>query len=648
MDEKIKAQLEIEEPTEFHAALLKHVKGLVEMSRRKMSEFYADWDHNDTVYRGRTNPDKQDAQAKDRGEPTKMIIPLTYSQINTFVAFCVSLYTQRERLFELVGTGDEDDKAAKIGEALLARDLTVNCIESILNQFLLDVARFGVGIIKTGWVRETKMEEVEMPVEGVKVFGMKITPDTTTFEETEVVTYLGNKLYNISPYRFFPDVRLPIRRFQDGEFVASEEEFTYVQLQLMQQRGDIAGLKWVKPFTKRDMDARSGSSRLTGVLPESDNPRTATETPQTWGTGVLTEVQVSLIPSKFMIDGKPMGDEDYPVKWNVWYLNDKRIVKAEPLGYAHNQYTYDVGEYSPDNHKLLNDGLAGTIDQLQSVITWLINSHITSVRKTIQNWLIVDPSGIEMKDLTDRKPVIRLRPDVARTGVDKWAKQLEVRDATANHIRDANELQGVVQLVTGINDNALGQFYTGRRSATEARNVNSAAAARLKLPALLLFRTALEPMARKMLSNHQQGLDVKQYVSVVGDNASPEGYTRFVAATRQDLIGNYDFEVFDGTLPSERGAQAMALEEFLVQMMKSPEVVMMLGYDPKKIVEEWLELRGIRNPKRFLLDQVRAQEMAQQIAVVPQLRAMLDGSGGQPGVPGAGGGGETAPFAGAA
>jgi hypothetical protein len=176
-------------------------------------------------------------------------------------------------------------------------------------------------------------------------------------------------------------------------------------------------------------------------------------------------------------------------------------------------------------------------------------------------------------------------------------------------MRDSQELHSLVQLTTGINDNALGQYHIGRRSATEARNVNTATAARLKIGALMLFRQMYEPMARQMLSNHKQGLDAATFVKVMGELADPMGYQQFVEVTRDDLIGNYDFEVFDGTTQSERGVQAQALQDFLTEYLRNPQLVPILGYDPQKLVEEWLELRGIRSPKRFLLDPVRMQKL---------------------------------------
>src|SRR5574343_386410 len=126
MDPIIAKELAQEEQTEFHKSLLKHVKSLVDQSRQHMTNYYEGWDHNNEVYLGVKVADKQDHEARNRSEPEKMIVPLTYAQVQTYIAFCTSLYTQRQRVFELVGTGEEDHKAAKVGEALIDRDLTWN------------------------------------------------------------------------------------------------------------------------------------------------------------------------------------------------------------------------------------------------------------------------------------------------------------------------------------------------------------------------------------------------------------------------------------------------------------------------------------------------------------------------------------------
>lgn len=619
MEERIRKELEREDPTDFHKELLTHCNDLVRLSRDHMTTFYDRWDEFDDVYNGRRVPDEKDNRAQKRGEPTKMVVPLTYAQVNTFIAFCFSTFFQRERVFELVGMGPEDSKPAKIGEALLERDLSYNTFEARVHQFLLDVAKFGLGVLKSGWVQEKQLvkEMVQQPT--LSMLGMDF--GTRMVEvETWKVKYAGNKVFNISPYRFFPDPRLPFSRLQEGEFIASEDTVSYVELRRLENEGQVAGIDHIKSMRK-DLFEQS-KRRMCHTTLYDEGSGIPTIGSKRSSTHVWTEVQVKLVPNDFMVADKPLGPEKYPVTYNVWTINDMRVVKCEPLGYVHGLFTYDVGECNPDMHNLVNEGLAGIIDQLQSVITWLINSHITSVRKNIDNKLVVDPAGVEMTDLKERRPVIRLKQEASRTGVDRWIKQLEVRDVTQNHISDANELQSIVQIVTGINDNALGQFHTGRRSATEARSVNSAAAARLKTIAMLLWKGAIEPLGRKMLSNLRDGLDPETFVKVLGEEGDPNDYIKFSKVNKNDLVGDYDFEMFDGTLPSERYAQAETLQELVLALFQSPEALAILGYDPRKLVDEILELKGIRNPVRFKLDQVRMQEMQLQ-------QQMLGGIGGQ-------------------
>src|SRR5882672_6669062 len=127
MDPRIAKVLSQEDQTDPKVTqILLDSKLLVKMSRDRMSNFYPDWDRNDSVYRGVVIPDKDDKAARDRKEPEKMVVPTAYSQTQAFVSFGFSLFTQRERFFELLGMAEEDHRAAKIGEALLQRDLDYN------------------------------------------------------------------------------------------------------------------------------------------------------------------------------------------------------------------------------------------------------------------------------------------------------------------------------------------------------------------------------------------------------------------------------------------------------------------------------------------------------------------------------------------
>ena len=171
MDEKIKKELNEKEQTPFVQQVLEDTRALVSISWRKMTEYYPQWDKNDDVYRSIQQRDKSDTLAFERNEPEKMVVPISYAQIQTFVAFCFLLFYQKDRFFELTGFTAEDDKPAKVGEALLARDLTKNIFEAKLVQFLLNIARFGIGITKCSWSVEKQLvrKEVKKPAKPFSV-----------------------------------------------------------------------------------------------------------------------------------------------------------------------------------------------------------------------------------------------------------------------------------------------------------------------------------------------------------------------------------------------------------------------------------------------------------------------------------------------
>ena len=629
MSDLVKNDLAKEDVSPFHQQMLVYVKDLVKLSRQAMTKYYTNWDSRDETYRAKRSEDKEDKRAKETGAPTKMVVPLTYAQVQTFVAFCISLYYQRSYMFELQGNNVKGHVAAKIAEAVLQRDLNYNIWSKILYQFLLDIGRFGIGIIKHTWVREMSKVLKQVDIPEVKVLGMTLKKSSSTYETVEDVKFLGNKLLNISPFRFFPDTRLPLSRFQEGAFCASEDEYTLASLRQMEANSQVIGVDYVKMLTQMEFTER-GESRFNNLnFASIAGQRVANLS----GMCILTECQIDITPKDFLIDNKPIGPETTPVKYVVSVVNDNRIVQCQPMGYMHNMYTYDVAQFSPDQHQHINESICEMTEKLQDVINWFVNSHISSVRKTITNQFVVDPAGVEIKDFTERKPLIRLKSSASRTGVDRWIKQLQVQDVTQGHMADAEAMFGFIQIVTGINENALGQFHGGRRSATEARVVNMAAASRLKLIAKIVYDTAIEPLGRKLISNHRDGLDVKTFVRMMGN--IPQGvvaYNNFVEADKTSLIGDYDFEIFDGTLPTEKMGIAQIMQEVLTVMLENPLALQLLGIDPRKLFNEMMYLKGVKNMERFYPDQPQVPQPDQTMmppgtTTPPPLTQLVNGNG---------------------
>lgn len=605
----------LDTPSEGMADLLDKCKTLVANSRTKMGEFYNLWDSFDADYRGKTTSDEatskteeSNSRAIDRDEPRRRKIPLSYAQVDTFVSVGLSLLFQDESLFPLEGTGPEDGPGAKVAQALLERDLDKSMGPVVVEQKLKDIARFGIGILKVCWYEEQVKRTQMVPQDPIDVAGMTEQPAP---QPTEVVGYENqyNKLVNISPYKFFPDVRLPIRRFQDGEFCACEEEHTRAELLRMEQNGQVVGVEYVAPLTFDTLDNR-GSTRLSvGNWVQGGRP-----SGKTLGIDVWTEVQIMLVPSEYiMADGQPLGPETTPVRYNVLIVNDNRIVKLEPLNYPLDMFTYSVGLYNPDIHYLTSEGLVEMVTHIQSLHNWFINAHITSVRKIIDNKLFVDPSAFEIDDLRQRKPVVRMKASVQGQDIRKFIHQLDLQDVTRQHVGDAAILHDHMKQISGINENMLGVTSEGRRSATEKRAANTAALGRIKKTISGIYLLGLKPAAEQMLANHRAFLEAPTYVRVLGDMANPMNFIMFKEVTGGDIQGNYDFKMFDPTSPSDRYMTANSLMELLQLWMTNPLMMQLLPLDPTKLVFEIFRLRGVRNLERFFMNPQQMMQFQQQL-----------------------------------
>jgi len=117
MDDRVRTELSRKVQTPFHAKMLEHCKNLITMSRDEMGKNYDRWEEIELIYRGERHKDEEDKKACKQGAPSKIVVPLTYAQIQTFVAFGMGLLLQRKVIFELEGTGEEDHASARLGEA---------------------------------------------------------------------------------------------------------------------------------------------------------------------------------------------------------------------------------------------------------------------------------------------------------------------------------------------------------------------------------------------------------------------------------------------------------------------------------------------------------------------------------------------------
>lgn len=640
--------------SEEHRALLKHVKGLAKISYKEISRHFKQWDENDRTFRSEYVPDKEDVESMRKGQMSKMIVPMTFSQVMTFVSFAIMSITQNKRFFELEPTGQEDDVLLEAMELVLERDLRRNQWTAFLVQFFLDVARFGRGAAEICYKEEYRNIRITQTQEYVGAFNAPRKDTTSAFKKLPF--FVGNKIYPISPYRFLYDTRLPLTKYQEGEFCGCEDMFSYASLQ---SQDDLFNLDKIPKYTLDGYRARRKWSRLDLGPQINENPNLGDINSSTSAGGVdhsttmvssgdvcVNKMCFDLIPKNFKNGENPWfdGDVDFPVRYLVWYANDKTIIRFEEAYYLHCQFPYVMGQYIPDQHESLNSGLADVCNQLTSLITWKINAHMASQKNSVESKWIIDPAGIDVKNLDSRNPYIFLRRNASQTGVDRYIKQFKTEDTTQNVFQDVGSISDLTEKITGLSAQLQGQYSQGRRSATQDRVVAQGASSRGKTTLGAIWDTAFEPLGKQLIINNRQEMDLDTFTRIMGKRDWPDNpdipmtvdpltgqqkgtpYTTeeifaMFKSTPEDLVQNEDFFVYDGTTPSEKAFLAQSLQEILVTILSNPQVAQAMGVTPEYIKEMMSQvylLRGVTPARLPALTPSVAPPMGAPPATGPQ------------------------------
>lgn len=592
-----------------------------------------------------------------------MIMSLTFAQIMTFVSFNIMSITQNARFFELEPTGTEDNPLSEPMELILERDLRKNTWNAFLIQFFLDIGRFSVGAAEVCYKEEYRHVRVAETKSVPQAFGNETQETTNNFQALPV--FVGNRVYPVSPYRFFPDTRLPLTRYQEGEFCGSEDQFSLSALRGL--GSDLFNLDKIPKYTEDDYKRRQQTSRIDLGLPDKgknanlagfgNEGDVSKGSMVKSGPVVVDKIVFDMIPKNFSEDHPnaiSIGDEDFPVRYLAWYANDGTIIRFEEAYYLHCQFPYICAQYLPDQHKTINEGLADICSQITDLITWLINAHVMSQKNSVLSKFIVDPAGIDTKTLDSTNPYIFLKKNAGLTGIDRYIKQMVTTDVTQNVMSDVASLKDMLELITGNSAQMQGQYSQGRRSATQDRVVAQGAGARGKTTLGGIWDTAFEPLGKQLIANNRQEMDFETFARIMGVRSWPinpatvptpdilqqaaqtgqpapqprqftiqEIFTLF----KSDAVGiatSEDFFVFDGTQPSEKAFLAQSMQEILMQIFQNPEVAQVLGYGPEQVQELFNQvylLRGVtpaRMPKGTPQPMPQEQQGGQQAPPSPK------------------------------
>lgn len=602
--------------------LLDALRARYMMSKTGMSALHKKWRDAESATLAYLPEREADAARRAKRELqglpqyTTIVLPYSYAMLMTAHTYWTTVFLSRSPVLQFSGRHGESEAQVQAVEALMDYQTTVGGHLPVYYIWLLDVGKYGIGVVGNYWDEEksfvARIDEIaaQPALPGAPEMG----PIQRLRTVESVSGYTGNKLFNVRPYDFYPDTRLALHRFQEGEFCAVRSEVGWHVIRGMELDGFYMNTKAL-PNTKGTATTERVDGSPAQTLPQSD---TTTQYSGFDDNARVTDNNVyGLIDMVVLLRPKEwgLGSDNVPQKW-VFTTDDRHevLLSARPLSSYHARFPYQLLELEPEAYALAARGIPEIMTGVQQTIDWLVNSHFYNVRATLNNQVIVDPSRVVLKDLLDPLPggVVRMKPLGYGQDPASAVKQLQITDVTRTHLSDVQFMHEFGQRVMGVNDQIMGMLESGgRKSATEIRTSATFGTNRLKTNSEYFSALGFAPLSTMMLQNAQQYYSAPMKLRIVGDTAAGVEQ-QFIDVTPEAIHGVYDFVPVDGTLPVDRFAQANLWRQMFADLAQMPQV--MQGFDVPRLFMHIAQLGGLKGLRQFRVQVMQPGQTPEQAA----------------------------------
>lgn len=582
-----------------HRKIADRLRDRVRRGESSISGRLDQWEKNEEQYLAYMPAKVNDSLregARREGEPqyTTIEIPYSYAILLTAHTYITSTLLARNPVQQVTGRHGESQQGEAAIEALLDYQLNVGGHLVPMYIWTLDALKYGIGIMGYYWDEE-EVKTSKIVKRPKKFLGIEIPGSMeTTHEEETTIGYQGTRAYNVRPQDFLTDPSYPANQFQKGDFCARYVEIPW--LDIRDDSGDSGKYFNVEELKKQRRGStpfsRKRSSSQVRLPGENELGLSGLDDDNEGGIVHAYEIFVRLVPRDWNLGGSTRSE-----KWVFTFAEDAVVIAAQPLGYYHDKYPFEVMEQEIDGHAAFARSMLETTKPLNDTLTWLLNTHFYNVRKSLNDQFIADPSRVVMKDLTDPNPgrIIRLKPSAYGTDIRAAVMQLPVQDITRANLQDAQLVQDMIQRVTGVNDSLMGMVNSGRKTATEVRSSTTFGINRLKTVTEYMSALGMGPWTQQIIQTTQQLYDQDRKYKIVGDLA--QFGDKYLNVTPEQIAGFFDYVPVDGTLPVDRFAQVNLWQNLMGQAAAVPAI--MAQYDFAKIFAFVAQLAGLKNINQF-------------------------------------------------
>jgi len=584
--------------SDFHQQIRGKIIERAQVSHNEMSKRYSSWndvDHVLTAYIP-TDQDEKDIKNKDSRKPVSIVFPYSYAMMESLLAYLTAAFGQ-DPIFRYEGVSPEDT----IGSMLLELIIQLHCnktkVPLALHTQFRDSLGYGLGISSPGWMKKMGFRSIKR--EGT-LYGAsgEMFSENGYKEDVEAILFEGNCLHNISPYHYLPDPNVSASEVQNGEFVGWIRKDNKLSLMREEQYDkEMFNAKYLKHVsTNTSMFAHNQDERTR----KTTGGGTPQETVDNNRVYMLT-MYIDLIPKEW-----ELGTSEMPEKWCFNLANDTLIMKAYPTKFNHGMYPVSVAAPDFDGYTSTPISRLEILYGLQGVLDFLFNSHITNVRKAVNDMIIVDPQLVNINDLKDPQPgkLIRLRRPAWGKGVKDVAMQLQINDITQANIGDSAYIVNWMQKIAATDDPVMGSLRQGgpeRLTKGEFQGTQQGGYSRLARIAMIIGLQAMQDTGYQFATNTQQMMDKETYVRATGrwQEQLMREYgiqpSEHIKVTPFDLLVEYDTFVRDGSVPGSNFSEGW-LQMF--QILSSSEELMQ-QFDMTRIFMHIARSRGAKNVEEF-------------------------------------------------
>lgn len=557
--------------SDLHSKIANMVLNFARESGEKMAVRHPSWRKIDETQTAFIPTDEKERieQGKDSRKPVHIVMPMSRACLETQVTYDCAAALE-DPIFGYIGTGPEDRFGAMMCELEIQRQSVINKFVLNLMTMFRDARKYGFGVVHPQWKRRMGQEIIDVPA--TTFLGIPIGKRRVVSER--VVTE-GNRLFNIDPYRFWPDPKVSISEIQDAEFLCWGRTTDRNALLSMEHSGGYG-------YFNCEYLRKEGAMRSRLMDEYSSGRDTKSGFDKTTGTTESTPVDVITMFVRLIPFDVKLGPSKYPEVWCFEVAGDQLVIKAEPMNFRHGMYPITVAAPTYDGYSICPTSDQETIYGMQMVLDFLINQFIRDQKKTGNDMMGADPSMWDLSTLEDPEPgrVLLLdrdywgRPNAVNDGL----MQLKFNNTTASNIPAAGFIADFMKQATGANDNVQGvsQARSEAITATEASGARQSSLSRLQKDVRVMDVMGMTDLAIMLASNTQQFMSLQHYVKVVGRNEEqlmqefgvymPQ--YPYVLLNRDVLDVNLDIMPRNGTIPG--GANLGALQAWFTTMMSNP------------------------------------------------------------------------------